>query len=133
MLATMSIRLDELAIYLLSLMTSHSYHNTASVAIADWNTCTTYQHLNSEGIGHKHLLYLGNLHFMQMMDRPFPNPNPQPVILIGLDNDNKDKSYNSNSISASDSVNKVAPPMSITPYNDPPLSSPSNILSGPIV
>ena len=70
---------------------------------------------------------------MQIMDRRFLNPNPQPVILIGLDNDKKDKTKNGNSISASDFVKKKAPPMSFTPYNDPLLLSPSNILSGPSI
>ena len=58
---------------------------------------------------------------MQMMDRLFQNPNLLPVILIGLDNDNKDETYNGKSISSSDFVKKVAPPTSVTPYNDPPL------------
>ena len=61
---------DELAIYLLSLMTStHTiiHHHGNSY----WSTCTTYQHLNSEGIHHIHPLYLRDLFFMQMTDRLF--------------------------------------------------------------
>ena len=96
---------DELAIYLLSLMTSTHIiiHHCGN---SYWRTCTTYQHLNSEGIHHIHLLYLGDQHFMQMMGRFFPNPIPPPVILNGLDNDNEVKAYNDNFISASDFVKR---------------------------
>ena len=74
------------------------------------STCTTHQHLNTEGIHHIYLLYVGNLHFMQMTDRHFQNHNLPPVIQNELYNDNKDKTYNGNFISASDFVKKVTPP-----------------------